>query len=117
MSAGMSTVSRSGVLLCPVMEPPTILPRRGSCPSRNHEFRCLPQQIGGLAERLEMLRGLPRQVIGLGARALLAEDRHEGGLARRLVLARRLAKLLGGALDVQKVVDDLEGEPEIVRIG
>ena len=33
----------------------TILPRVGSCPSRNHEFRCLPQQIGGLAERIEML--------------------------------------------------------------
>jgi len=41
-----------------------------------------------------MLGGLPRQVIGLGARALLAEDRHEGGLARRLVLARRLAEFL-----------------------
>ena len=34
----------------------TILPRAGSCPSRNHEFRGLPQQIGGLAERFQMLR-------------------------------------------------------------
>src|SRR3979490_826207 len=63
-----------------------------------------------------MLRRLPRPGIGPGASAPPARDRHKGGLARRLVLARRLAELLGSALYVQKVVDDLKGKPKIVGV-
>ena len=44
------------------------------------------------------------------------EQRHEGRLAARLVLAQPLARRLGVALDVEDVVADLEGEPERRRV-
>jgi len=64
-----------------------------------------------------MLGGLPRQVIGLGARALLAEDRHEGALPAAWSLPGVLPSSWAVPLDVQKVVDDLKGKPKIMGIG
>src|SRR6185312_11598556 len=49
--------------------------------------------------------------------ALDAEDRHEGRLPRRRVLAHRLAGDAGRALDIEQIVGDLKGEAEIMRIG
>src|SRR5215831_9645032 len=113
MSAGTSMMSRSGVAVIAVLYS---FDRR-SRPARNDEIGGLPQQVGRLPERLQMRRGLLGQKLGLVARPLLAEDRHESSLARRDVLAWCLAELLGRAVDVEQIVDHLEGKTEIVGIG
>ena len=59
-----------------------------------------------------LVREHPRLI----ARAPDPKDRDEGRLALVGVLADRLADLLLPALDVEQIVGDLEGEPEVVRI-
>src|SRR5262249_2875373 len=54
----------------------------------------------GRAEPGQDLLGLGDQVAGPGARGIDAVDARVGGLLLRVVLARRLAELLGGAGDV-----------------
>ena len=63
-----------------------------------------------------MLDRLVDQHPRLFARAVDAEQRDEGLLARALVLAQLLARRVLVALDVEQVVGDLEGEADVAGI-
>src|ERR671924_169406 len=65
------------------------------------------------AERREpLLRALDVH-LRLAPRRLEAVDRGVGRLLLSLVAARRLAELLEAPLDVEDIIHDLEGEPEL----
>ena len=64
-----------------------------------------------------MLHRLDGQHFGLHPGLLHPQDRDEGRLARRRVLAHGLPDDGFLALGVQEVVDDLEGESEVVGVG
>ena len=70
-----------------------------------------------IREHLQMLHRLLCQHVGLRASAFHPQHRDERRLASTLIFARALADLLVVALDIKKIVDDLECEAEIVRIG
>ena len=63
-----------------------------------------------------MRDGLPRQDFRLGAGALDAKDTDETRLTGSLVLRGGLAHGRGVALDIEKVVSDLEGEADILAV-
>ena len=91
--------------------------RFGSALAGDHEVGHPAQGVGLGAEHVEMRVRLVAQQARLRARAIQPQDRHEGRLAGRGVGADRLAGLGRVALGVQQIVDDLEGEAEIVGIG
>ena len=82
-----------------------------------NETRRLTQKIGSFIKQIKMLDGLIGQHAGLIAGALDAQNRDKRRLARRRVLAGRLANRAGIALGVEKIVGDLVSEAEIVRKG
>ena len=55
----------------------------------------------------------------LGPRAspFEAELANESRLSECFVLPRGLAELLGGAIGIEQIVDDLEGKTQVFRIG
>src|SRR6266478_5339328 len=59
---------------------------------------------------------LTHQQLGLSPRACHPEDRDERRFSGSSVGADRLSGLRCRALDIEQVVGDLEGEPEIVSI-
>ena len=56
------------------------------------------------------------QQLGLRPGPIRPEYRDEGGFSGRGVGAYRLPGLGRGAFDIQKIVGDLEGKPQIVRV-
>ncbi len=56
------------------------------------------------------------QQLGLRSGTLRPENRYEGGFSGRGVGADGLACLSRGAFDIEKIVGDLEGEPQIVGV-
>src|SRR5262249_3344868 len=87
-----------------------------SCSTLNDKTRDFAQKIGARLEGLEMRRCLIDKKRGLSARPLDAEDRDERRLARGGILADRLAGDARGTFDIEKIVRDLKGEAEIMRI-
>ncbi len=69
------------------------------------------------SEHRQVFHGLMGEHGRLPARALDPEERDEGRLAGLHILARRLANGLRIALDVEKIVDDLKRQTEVVRVG
>lgn len=69
---------------------------------------------GLLAEGFEGAEGLCGEAFGFLPRLFEAEDGGVGGLVDGGVLAGGFTELLGGLGDVEDVVDDLEGEAEVV---
>ena len=74
------------------------------------------EQLRAGAELRQMTGRLIRQFPRPLARALHAQQRHEGRLAGGLIPADRLAGDVLAALDVQQVVGDLERQAQIPRI-
>src|SRR5579859_5164257 len=88
-------------------------------PSRaalDHEMGNLAQQLGLVAERLQMAQSLVDQCPSLVLGALEPQDRDEGRLAGLGIAADRLAGLGGGAFLVQEIVGDLEREPDVMGV-
>ena len=117
MSAGMSTVSRSGVVLCPVMES-LILPR-----SALHARRATTNFAACLSRSAASPNGSRCAAACRASSSAWARARSMPRIDTKVALpaAASLPGVLpssgGGALDVEQVVDDLEGEAEIVGIG
>src|SRR5712692_5102904 len=61
----------------------------------------------------QLVRGPRREALRLGPGGAYAEERDEGRLGERRVLAGRLAQLGGGRGGVQHVVVDLEREADV----
>src|SRR4051794_18220487 len=59
---------------------------------------------------------LANQQLRLRSRTIDTKDRYKGCLARRRVGPHRLSGLRRGALDVEKIVGNLEGETQIMGI-
>ena len=68
------------------------------------------------AGAIERLARAAVAISGERARLLQAKEGGVGGLAGRLVLAGGLAQRRGRALDIQDVVDNLEGEADLFPI-
>jgi len=63
-----------------------------------------------------MRLGLIDQHVRLRPRPIDAQERHEGFLARRRILAQRLARQRRVALYIQQIVGNLERQSDVARI-
>src|SRR4029453_1318968 len=81
--------------------------------SLEDEMRKRAEGLGGGAEGREGGEGLAHQLLRAGPRGVETVQGWIGRLLLRLVLARGLAELLGGARHVEDVVHDLEGQAEV----
>ena len=89
---------------------------RSSGAAADRKSRRLPQKFRSSLEQIKMRDRLAHQQLGLCPRPLDAEDRDEGGFSGAGVDADRLSGLGRRALDIEEIVGDLKGEPQIMGI-
>src|ERR1700675_2044303 len=76
----------------------------------------MPQRVGAIAEALQRTMRPRLELARQIHRALDSEYRWISRLAALAVLLRALAHLLGRALNVEQIIDDLEREPQCARV-
>src|SRR5207245_2137398 len=91
-------------------------PRLASQSALHGETRQCPQRFGAMVEPVEGVMRAALEIARELPRFVQADNAGISVLAVRDVLARPLAHLLGRGLDVEDVVDHLEGESERARV-